>query len=201
MLCNQNKWGVTMKVVKKNLEAFSAVSDSLRKARNQSTVRSVKLLPVDDIRCDRVSKKPQKKASNNYYDSFMDKYLKEDYESFTTRDLVFYFRTIAEQFGYKYVVANWSKEMHFFKRLRGDYTCEEICLMISFVFESEQDYLDRSSFSPAILSSSWCNTIYRDANLWVDDKYVPRSKAPVKGRPVREYRGDTHTEEETIGEW
>ena len=61
------------------------------------------------------------------------------------------------------------------KRLRANYSNREICGMIEFLYESEQDYLEKDRLSPNLLASSWVNTIFADMQLWVEDKYIPRS--------------------------
>lgn len=119
----------------------------------------------------------ERKASSSPYDSFLRKYqnLEETVDKFGTRDLVYYFREIAEESGYKYTISNIKKDMAIMKRLRANYNNREICGMIEFLYESDQDYLDKNRLSPNLLASSWVNTIYADMKLWVEDKYIPRS--------------------------
>ena len=111
------------------------------------------------------------------YDSFLKKYgdLENRIDDLGTRDLVYYFREIAEESGYKYTIANIKKDMAIMKRLKETYTVREICGMIEFLYTSEQDYLDKDRLSINLLGSQWVNTIYPDMRLWVEDKYVPRS--------------------------
>ena len=112
------------------------------------------------------------------YDSFYKKYsaLEEYIDSFGTRDLVYYFREVASENGYKYVISNIKKDMAIMKRLRENYSNREICGMIEFLYESEQDYLDKSHVSINLLASQWINTIYADMQLWVNDEYETKSK-------------------------
>lgn len=118
---------------------------------------------------------PPKKRGNKptQYEIFWKKYiaLEECIDDFTTVDLVYYFREIAQENGYKYVIANIQKDMAIMKRLKNNYSIREICGMIEFLYMSDQDYLDKSRLSPNILASQWVNTIYADMKLWVDDKY------------------------------
>lgn len=125
-----------------------------------------------------VPPKNQRGNSNSPYNAFLDKIrnLEETIDTFGTRDLVYYFREIAERNGHKYVVSNIKKDMAIFKRLQESYEKREICGMIEFLYESDQDYIDKDRISPNLLASSWVNTIYADMNLWVDDKYTPSSK-------------------------
>ena len=138
------------------------------------------------------SKKPGKAPS--MYESFLARFSHLDatmMENFSTRDLVYYFREIAQQNGGHYVIANIKKEMAIMKRVRESYSAKEICAMIEFLFLSEQDYLDKARLSPGILSSSWCNTIYADMQLWVDDQYKPKSAEKTSKRKKSQHEWDS----------
>lgn len=135
----------------------------------------------------------QKKAtSSSPYDSFLRKYsdLENTIDKLGTRDLVYYFREIAEECGFKYTISNIKKDMAIMKRLRANYENREICGMIEFLYESDQDYLDKSRLSPNLLASSWVNTIYADMKLWVDDKYIPRSVQTKKAKNIKQREWD-----------
>lgn len=134
------------------------------------------------------------------YDIFLVKYkdLENTIDKLGTRDLVYYFREIAQEQGYKYVISNIKKDMAIMKRLRANFDNREICGMIEFLYESEQDYLDKSRLSPNILASQWVNTIYADMKLWVDDLYVPKKKEKHKSR---EWTAPIEETSSTIGEW
>lgn len=137
-------------------------------------------------------KKPKRKTNNSssQYDIFLKKYenLEKYIDDFSNRDLVYYFKKVAEDSGYKYTISNIQKDMHIFKVLRQNYDVREICGMIEFLYLSEQDYLDKDRLSPNILASRWVNTVYADFKLWLDDAYVPKSKK-------------THTSKKPKGEW
>lgn len=145
---------------------------------------------------------PRNKRGNSKspYETFLYKFsnLSEHIDDFKTRDLVYYFREIAEQNGYKYVISNIKKDMAIMKRLSENFSPREICGMIEFLYESEQDYLDKNRLSPNLLASQWINTIYADMKLWVDDKYVPKTKKKHKNKEWIEPINDTDSQ---IGEW
>ena len=134
----------------------------------------------------------QKAKSSSPYDTFLNKYgkLNEFIDTFGTRDLVYYFREVAQENGYRYTISNIKKDMAIMKRLRNNYSNSEICGMIEFIYESDQDYLDKSRLSPNLLASSWVNTIYADMKLWVEDKYVPRSVQTKKKKLVKQREWD-----------
>ena len=134
--------------------------------------------------------------------SFDDKYnnLEATIDTFTAVDLTYFFQKKSNEAGIKYVIANHARDGAVFKKLLKSYSSREICLMIEFLFDSNQNYLDKTSLQPTVLVSSWCNTIYRDSLLWVDDKYSPR---PPKSnsRQKREWERETDTDSAKIGEW
>lgn len=134
------------------------------------------------------------------YEVFLVKYkdLENSIDKFGTRDLVYYFREIAEECGFKYVISNIKKDMAIMKRLKANFDNREICGMIEFMYESEQDYLDKTRLSPNILASNWVNTVYADMKLWVDDLYVPKAKKKNKDR---EWTAPINETSSKIGEW
>ena len=139
------------------------------------------------------------------YTSFLDKYnhLSETIDEFNTQDLMYFFREKARESGVKYVIANMKRDMGIFKKLQENYTPREICLMIEFIFCSNQNYLDITITQPTVLSSSWCNTIYRDSILWANDEYEPTERVVTKKERIkkREWQREVTGEKANIGEW
>jgi len=133
------------------------------------------------------------------YERFLVKYndLENEADNLNSQDFIYFFRETAKQVGYKYVVSNFQKDLGIFKKALENYSKQELCLMIEFLFLSEQDYLRKDTLSPNLLISGWCNTIHADSLLWADDKYVPQSKKKTKN--VREWTGDT--EKSIVGKW
>lgn len=151
--------------------------------------------------------KPKSKQGSNLkvkkqgpYDSFLDKYndLENCIDDFKPLDLVYFFAEKSREQGIKYVIANYAKETACAKKLLNNYSSREVCLMIEFLFESGQTYLNKASLSISVLTSSWCNKIYSDSMLWVDDKFVDR-KSTKKTSASREW-GDNNRSVK-IGEW
>lgn len=152
------------------------------------------------------SKKPVSKSEQNkngQYQKWLSKYndLENNVDSFKSMDILYYFREKSQESGHPYVVANLNKDLGIFKRILERYEPREVCLMIEFLFFSEQDYLDKAYLSPGLLSSSWCNTIHSDALLWADDKYIPRSHKKKVERPTREWKKNDDSDKSKIGEW
>lgn len=142
-----------------------------------------------------IKKEPPRKRKNRsktHYDVFLKKYedLENRIDDFNTQDLVFYFREIAKEHGYKYVISSMPKEMAIMKRVEKDFDNKEICAMIEFLFESDQDYLDKNGLTPSILGSRWVNTIYADTKKWINDEYVPNSVKERKKSNVKQREWD-----------
>ena len=140
------------------------------------------------------------------YDRFLRKCedLASNIDSFTVEDLVFYFQAKAKEAGIKYVVANKGRDCGAIKKVQSNYSNGEICLMIEFLFQSEQDYLDPTGLSPTILLSAWCNKIYNDSLAWANDEYVPNAgkKTAVQASVAkREWKKTSAKGEVKIGEW
>lgn len=142
----------------------------------------------------------KRNVTSDYYQSFLKKYRSMDEESiasFNARDLMYFFREKSKEADCKYVIANMHRDMGIFKRLQSSYSNIEICTMVEFLFNSSQDYLERMGLQPTVLASAWCNTIYSDTVLWVEDKYFPKSK---KVKPQREWKSE-NKDSVRIGEW
>lgn len=170
----------------------------IRRSRGQSTQPSVKEEPKD-------KKKNSTNKQSDAYEVFLRKYHNLDQkiiEGLNTRDILYYFREVAKEEGYKYVISNFQKDMAIIKRMRSNYSIHEVLAIIEFVFRSDQDYLDKSTLSPGIISSSWCNTLHTDSQLWLDDKYIPKSKKKKKLKLSKhEWTESIDVEESGVGEW
>ena len=144
----------------------------------------------------------RRNVTSDRYTAFLEKYedIENTVDTFTTNDLMYFFREKAKEAGVKYVIANMKRDLGIFKKLQADYEPREICLMIEFIFFSEQTYLDKDITQPTVLSSTWCNTIYRDSIAWANDEYDPNVR-PAKPKTVREWKGDTSTDSAKVGDW
>ena len=146
-----------------------------------------------------------RKPTSDPYSFFLSKYerLSETIDDFKTQDLMYFFREKARENGVKYVIANMKRDMGIFKKLQENYTPREICLMVEFIFCSDQNYLDVAVTQPTVLASSWCNTIYRDSLLWADDQYTPVERKTTNRESIqkREWQREVTGEKASIGEW
>lgn len=143
------------------------------------------------------------KAQNTLYEKYQYKLDKGLLEKFNTRDIMFYFRDTANDNGVKYIIGNPKVDMRNFKlALDRGYTTEEVLAMIEFLFTSGQTYLDKNSLHPGILLTGWCNRIYNDMKLWLDDKFDPNKQAKSKINTLNREWKDTNSEvKSNVGEW
>lgn len=152
------------------------------------------------------SGKPSKKTNrSSQYEQFLLKLdtFERSVDKFNSTDLVYYFCEKAKEAGY-HVFISIARDSHVMKRLKDSYTCAEICAMIEFLFFSEQDYLDKERLSITVLGSRWVQTIYPDTKLWVEDKYIPRSKKSSKKTSYvsdREWKEPIKKNSSKIGDW
>lgn len=180
---------------KQNVQDLQEV---FRKARNQIVLVSNSYNPT------KARKEQENKPfnKNSRYLTYQKKLVQEEFEKFKSPDIVYFFRDHIREYNPKFVISSWNKECAIAKRLITDrYSPEEVCAMIEFLFNSEQNYLDKATLSLGIICSSWCNTIYKDTQLWLDDKYVPKKTGGGKKKIKREFVKSADEEIVSIGEW
>lgn len=148
------------------------------------------------------------KALSTQYNQYLKKLENGDIEKFSTRDILFYFRDIATENGVKYIIANPKIDMKNFKTcLSRGYSVTDILSMIEFLFTSGQKYLDTRKLHPGILLTNWCNTIFSDTQLWLEDKYNPEapygktSKAKQNLEQREWSQSESDNNESSIGAW
>jgi len=148
------------------------------------------------------TRKRERKKGNTHYERFRIKLMDKDYESFNSVDLVFYFREVASEAGYRYSISDYKIEARCMKNLLENYSRTEICGMIDFVFNSEQEYMDRRRFSPSLLVSRWRNSIFPDSQDWLEGKYnaKPKTKRQLQ-LEKREWTPTGKPRSAAIGEW
>lgn len=182
-----------MKLTTKRATTGDDVKDAFRNLYGQSQTASK---PVE---------KPNRRVKqDSEYSKFLQKYenIEKTFETFTTKDLMFFFREKAKESGVKYVIANMTRDMGIFKKLQSNFEVSEILLMIEFIFSGDQTYLDINRTQPTVLVSGWVNTIYQDSILWANDEYIDK-KSIGKSDAKRVSNREWHKSENTvkIGEW
>lgn len=140
-------------------------------------------------------------AQATQYDRYLYKLERGDLSKFGTRDIMYFFRDIANENGVKYIIANPKVDMRNFKlALKRGYSTEDVLAMIEFLFTSGQTYLDKKTLHPGILLSNWCNKIYQDTQLWIDDNYDPNTSYS-KPKLNREWNDNNTEVKSNVGEW
>lgn len=161
--------------------------EEFRKIRNQVNAKT-----------DEPEKKarPEKKAHT--YENFL-KEVYPDIENLVDKlrplDLLFFFMKTTEDCNVRFYPSQ-AKDCSALKKVQENYSNTEICVMIEFLFKSEQTYLDKDTVRPTLLSSTWQSTVFKDSQLWLNDMYKPKQKKQVA---EREWKSDN--KETKIGEW
>lgn len=133
------------------------------------------------------------KATTSHYDRYKYKLDKGNIESFNTRDILYFFKDLADENGCNYVIPNFQVEMAKVKNiLNKGYSPTDVVAMIEFLFTSGQTYLELKRLTPGILATGWCNRIYNDTQDWLEDNYDPNKdfKKSTKNTRTREWVDD-----------
>lgn len=183
---------------------------SFRNTRGQEQISYEQKRPSDNSF--KTIDNTNKSVSSDDYKNFLEKYhnmSEEVIQTYKVKDLMYHFREVARRNDIKYVISNMKRDLGIFNLLRKEYNNWEVCLMIEFLFESEQTYIIKSSIQPTVLTSSWRNKIYNDAKDWQYDKYVPDEPKKVS-KPLTKPRvrdrtfiteDDNHKRKTRIGIW
>ena len=143
-------------------------------------------------------KRERRQREDENYERYLRKAVSGRQDEFTGLDLVYFFRDTSKAAGYRYSISNLFVETGCMKNLLNEYTPIEICDMIRFVFESGQDYLNKATCSPHLISSNWRNTLYPDSRAWLAGEYVGKKSKHIK---KREWGAKKQTPDIKIGEW
>lgn len=148
---------------------YSQAKEFFGKSRVEKMV-----IKIDDFEIEEPSPPKPRKGRRTPQEVFEEKLKQERVNDFTCSDLVCFFRHCANEQGIRYAI-NWPKDMSQMKRLMknegGEFTNQEIVMMVEFLFYSKQNYLDKKRVSIGIFSTNWLNKIYQDAEDWVKDAY------------------------------
>lgn len=126
---------------------------------------------------DKVPQKRQRaRSTTSHYDKYKHKYDNGDLDKFNSRDILYFFKDLAEEHGNNYVIPNMQTEMAKIKNVMNKgYTPTQMVTMIDFLFTSGQTYLEIKKLSPGILCTGWCNKIFNDSQDWLEDNFDPNA--------------------------
>lgn len=127
------------------------------------------------------SSKPKEKANDSNKARFMQKLADELFSQFDHKDWFQYFVHKAQEQNVKYLTRNYAKEYAIIKSIMGEMTWRELKDMIDFVFDSNQDMVEKRTVGLWILSKGWINSVYQNTLLWKEGKYKPKT-APKRNR-------------------
>lgn len=141
--------------------------------------------PEVSTRLKQTTKKKQSGKTGNKNASnkarFERKLADENFEEFDHRDWYQYFVHKASEHGIRYLTKNYMKDYAIIKSILNEMNWSEMKLMIDFVFDSNQDIVEKRTVGVWIMSKGWINTTYNNALLWKEGKYRPKT-APKRNR-------------------
>ena len=143
-------------------------------------------------------KRERRQKTDENYERYLRKAESGRQDEFTGLDLVYFFRDASREAGYRYSISNLFMETSCMKNLLNEYTPTEICDMINFIFKSGQDYMNKATCSPHLISSNWRNTLYPDSQAWLAGEYVGKKSKHIK---KREWGEKKQAPDIKIGEW
>lgn len=127
-------------------------------------------------------KAPEKgKANDNNKARFLAKLEDELFHDFDYKDWFQYFVHKAQSHNVRYITRNYAKEYAILKSIMDEMSFVEIKDMIDFVFDSNQDMVEKRTVGIWILSKGWINSVYQNSVLWKEGKYKPKT-APKRNR-------------------
>lgn len=120
-------------------------------------------------------------AMQNNKMRFLAKLENEAFSEFDEKDWFQYFVLKASEQGVRYLTRNYAKEYAVIKSIQNELPWADIKNMIDFLFESEQDMIDKRTLGLWALSKGWINSVYQNTTLWIAGEYKPKS-APKRNR-------------------
>lgn len=147
-----------------------------------------------------VNKSRKSKPKKDPYEKFKEKLndLQNTIDTFNSPELWYYFIEVANRNGINYVSSNKARDLGALKILLNKYPARDICLMIEFLFESGQKYLELETITPSLIGSAWLNTIHSDSIKWVMGDFNPNKKVP---KASREWGKSVDEDNIDIGGW
>lgn len=103
----------------------------------------------------------------NSEQKYIKKLHEKQFDKFISDDWIRYFRDKAKSKGIKFLRGNVIKERTILNALMKKLTPEEIKVYIDFIFDSNQEIVDKRTVGIWIFSGGWINTIYQHSQLWI----------------------------------
>ena len=93
-------------------------------------------------------------------------------QDYNERDWVKYFSIKRSEAGVIYL--SRMHDVAIMKKLMKTVNAADIKLMIDFIFDSNQNIVEKKTASISLLSSSWYDTMYSNAKMWNAGTYKPK---------------------------
>lgn len=133
------------------------------------------------IKASAPKKKQTGTAMQNNKMRFLQKLEDEAFYEMDEKDWFQYFVHKAQENGVRYITRNYAKEYAIIKSILNELSWLDLKNMIDFVFDSNQDIVDKRTVGIWILSKGWINSIFQSTQLWKAGQYKPKS-APKHNR-------------------
>ena len=98
--------------------------------------------------------------------SFSDKLAKKQFSKFNAGDLLFYYQYKADRKHIRCIITNKIAMKSVFSKLKKEFSQEEICTMIDYLFDSGQTFIEMPKATPFILYSGYTQRIWAEAMEW-----------------------------------
>lgn len=180
--------------------------EEIRKVRHQTlTTKNHKLKTLKESTNKREKAKRKREKARDILVIKLDNY-EEEIPNFTTDDIIHYFAYLYEETNKRPYYISWARDRTHVVRLREAFDNLSICLMIEFLFNSDQTYLNKRDVAIGVLSSGWSNTVLADSELWVNDEYDDSKRFNRNKKKTVKRENDWVTNESSspttkIGEW
>lgn len=120
------------------------------------------------------------RSKTSHYDKYQYKLESGNIEKFNSRDILYFFKDLANDNGNKYMIPSFQVEMAKIRNIMNKgYSPTDMVAMIEFLFTSGQTYLETKTLAPGILATGWCNKIYQDTQDWLNDEFDPNPTKKV----------------------
>lgn len=126
-------------------------------------------------RVEQARKERKVHSTTNHYLRFEKKLQDKDYDKFTSRDLLFFFKDMARKNGIT-IYSNVQLDIRYMNNIKlalKNFSIRELMVMMDFLFTSDQPYLEKETLQPGILVTGWASRIYKDAKDWHEGRYIP----------------------------
>lgn len=143
--------------------------------------------------------KTAKKEPTTRYGRYRARLEKGLLDNFNSEDVLFFFYDLLKERheGVSYFVSNMLREKKQIKIAIERYGAKRVLEMTEFLMASDQTLLKVGTFSPAILSTKWGNTINVLTEEWIE-----KMSKPFSSENKREWgKPQTEDYEVQIGEW